>query len=256
MKIRHTITVLSILFSHTLADEFQPNPAWVIDPHGKSGYTVYDSYNIVSETDTEDPEGIVRFSNRIWRGTSSQFLENRIKEQTLYGRPCVSSVLLKNDNKWIELGRATVQASNINFHQAFLFYEWDVNSGGIRKSSFFVKDELGTLKLGEVIEIGNSLALIKVGVGINDWVNLIIVDLNTFRPKGIIEFSDLEITSFTKGQTLKIRYKDPVSRAQLLSDENAVCNLPWTEVDVVTDGVLNPVLIDEEKFQISIPAAQ
>ncbi|WP_265592951.1 hypothetical protein [Verrucomicrobium sp. BvORR034] len=50
--------------------------------------------------------------------------------------------------------------------------------------------------------------------------------------------------------------KRPVTRAQILSNENAVEELAWENLDIVTNGALNPDVVDESKFQISIPAVQ
>lgn len=248
------------LVGSLLASDFKPNPTWVTHPDRTPGYTIYEDYQAVPSVELEaldfDSSNMVRFSNLAWRGATSQFLAGRIKDQTILGKPCSSAVLLRNADKWIELGRAPVDDPNHPYKQAFLLFEWDSQGGGVRKSTFSVNAEVGTLKLGEVIEVGNGLAVVKMGIDIHDWVDLVILDLNTFRPKGMVSFSNLEIANFTFGRELKIRYKRPVTRAQILSNENAVEELAWENLDIVTKGVLNPDVVDESKFQISIPAVQ
>lgn len=260
MKFRPLAAGAYFVVSQVFASDFQPNPSWVADPQGHSGYTAYEDYTEVPTVDAGapelDPDGVVRFANRTWRGGAPQFLENRVRTQNMAGKPCNSSVLLKNGGKWIEMGRASVQDPATAYHQVFLLYEWDENEGGARKSSFFLKDEIGLLKLGEVIEIGKGLALVKVAVDVHEWVNLLIIDLTTFRPKGLVAFSDMEIVDFTFGQKLKIRYECPVTRAQILSNENAVQELDWENLDIITNGSLNPDVVDESQFEISIPATQ
>jgi hypothetical protein len=118
-----------------------------------------------------------------------------------------------------------------------------------------IKEEYnGNLRMfGDVLEIGNGLALMAVAVYNHPWIKLVILDLNTFRPKGVIEYSEMQILHFTEGKALQIRYKESATRADLREDEDHVEKLPWKKMDVMKDGVLNPELIDESLFQISVP---
>ena len=251
------IALLSTLIAP--ADDFQPNPAWVTDSEGKSGYFAYDSFQLLDPAEVQgadfDFKDTVRFSNYTWRGIAKQFLEGRVKGQAVSGSNSDSAALFRNNGKWIEIGRASLTNTNTNSRQVFLLYEWDNQNGGNRKSSFYVKEDFGVLKIDEVMEIGNGLALMKLGVGIHDWVKLIIVDLNDGKPKGVIDLSKLEILSFTQGQELKVRYKDPVTRAQMLIDPDAIEKLQWTAIDILTNGVINPDLLDESLFEVTVPAA-
>ncbi len=256
MKLKHILTKSLLLTALLNAGDFNPNPSWGIDSKSKFGYTVYDTYNEVLTVDEDNTEDLVYFANKIWRGSNPTFLASRVKSETVSGGPCGSSVLLKNSDNWIEIGLAATQGAEDETLYSFLIYKWDENNGGTRKSTFTIKDYIGTTKLGEVIEIGAGLALVKVGHGLHDWVDIIIIDMNNFKPKGIIPFSELEITELTYGQTLKVRHKEPVTRAQILNDENTIEGLPWVNLDVMTNGVLNQDLVNENDFEISVPAAQ
>lgn len=256
MKTHIYITNLILLSSLLFGDDFKPNPAWVTNDQGKIGYTVYESYTEVLAADPNDSEKYVYFSDKIWRGENPMFLESRVKSETISESPVGTSVLLKNADKWIELGLSTTTGPDDNTLYTFLLYEWDENNAGNRRSSFTIKDHVGAIKLGEVIEIGGGYALVKVGYGLHEWVDIIIIDLNNFRPKGKISFSEVEISEFTYGQSLKIRYKEPVTRAQILNDENFIDGLDWVNLDVISNGALNPNLINENDFDITVPAAQ
>jgi len=264
MKMRaiiYTLAITAIYAAHLKGGDFQPTPSFVTSANQENGYMSFGSYQIVTPAEQAhpdfDPADTVSFANLMWRGAQPQFLKERIRNQTIYGKAISSAVLLVNADKWIELGVAPYEDINGVYENAYLLYEWNAELGGTRKASFFLKGCHGAPKWGEVMEIGNGLALVKLGMGLHDWIRVLILDLSTFTPKAIIDCSDLEILDFEIGIKLQVRYKSPVTRTQLLSDLGVVETLPWTTVDVVTGGVLNqdPINASQDQFVLSIPAA-
>jgi hypothetical protein len=257
--VQKTLLALTPLFvaQSLFASDFQPSPEQT-----HSGYIVYETYQEVTPKQAEaagsPSPATVQFANRFWRGSKRQALESRIAKQTVAGATCGTwRALLKNNGKWIEIGTAVVEGVDHSDRQVFLLYEWNDEGGGTRKSTFVI-DQGGydpALRMfGKVLEIGNGLALVPIAVYYHPWIKLVILDLNTFRPKGLIDYSEMEILRFTEGKTLQVRFKKMATKMELREDPDYLEKLPWQRLDIMTNGVLNPAFVDESAFKISIPA--
>jgi len=255
MKIMKLFFLLLFICSSLLrGDDFFLSPKWVMSSDGKAGYLIYDSYAEISLQEAEaDAQKISRFSNKVWRGATERFVDSKIANQTILSKACISGVLLKRDAKWIELLSAPGVVIGNESRNAFLFIETDAQQNIVRKSVFFIKDLLGAPKFGEVLSLNKDFALVKIGVGVHEWVKIVLVDLNTFSPKACLDVSELEITEFSYGQLLKLNYKDPVLRSSLLADPDAVDNKPWKAVTIMENGQINSSLMDDALFELYVP---
>ncbi|MGC4013522.1 MAG: hypothetical protein QM755_03235 [Luteolibacter sp.] len=228
------------------------------DDGSKPAYQVYNAAEPIPLAAADAPDfdrkDFVEWYHRAWRGSEPMVVDSLLQMRRIDGAAVRGTALLHGSSGWIELGETLADPQIDTGHgtiptQTFhLFRRNEKGDVSIGAGSFNFTEPFDVMRTGTPLGIAPDLALLPVGVGRHPWTRMVLLDLAACKPMGVFHASEMEILNFTYGRTLRVRFKDPVMRADLLSDPDCIEKEKWKVLTVVKDGKPTRAMINPSLF--------